>query len=87
MAIMGGNLELVRWLANRRRCPLRGSNTAQRKKKSGTEGPLLTSKGMSPLMLAVQHHEVDILRFLVAEKGVSLLEEQRNLDSTSILIH
>jgi hypothetical protein len=56
-------------------------------RKKGDDGPILTSRGLSPLMIAIQHQNVDILRYLVAYKGLSLLEEQNSLDSTSVLTH
>jgi hypothetical protein len=81
MAVMGGNLDLVKWLASKRHCPLRVPS------KKGGDGPIRTSRGMSPLMIATQHKNVAILRYLVADKGLSLLEEENNLDSTSVLTH
>jgi hypothetical protein len=82
MAILSGNLELVQWLASERCCPLRAAPTTRKKKSSldnnncgDTSIPLVTSKGRSPIHLALQHSRVEILRYLVAEKKLSLLEE------------
>jgi hypothetical protein len=90
MAILGGNLELVQWLASERCCPLRAAAWSTRKKKKSldqqrggrgdtasttTMPPLVTSKGRSPIHLALPHSRVDILRYLVADKKLSLLED------------
>ena len=70
MAILGKNLDLVRWLASERHCPLRSPNGRK---------ALLTSKGRSPLRLALKN--LDILRYLVAEMDQSMLEEDLNYRS------
>jgi hypothetical protein len=82
MAILGGNLELVQWLASERYCPLRVALSTRKKNSSldnhrggDTSMPLVTSKGRSPIHLALQQSRLDILRYLVADKKLSLLEE------------
>jgi len=77
MAILGKNLDLVKWLASERHCPLR--TTHQRK--GGY--PLVTSKGRSPLRLALPH--LDILQYLVAEMNQDLSEEE--LSYRSVIKH
>jgi hypothetical protein len=73
LAILGGNEKLVEWLASDRFTPLRCTPRKGRKK---SDGPILTSKGRSPLAIAMLHQRLDIIRFLVAEKGMSLFEEK-----------
>jgi len=73
LAILGGNLNLVRWLTSERFCPLR---TQTRKGKKVLSIPLLTSKGRSPLEIALLHQRIDIVHYLVAEKKQSLFEEK-----------
>lgn len=116
MAILGGNLKLLKWLVEERCCPLRDYNARGAKRAAGSSvtavaagavdgvlaastattsslygppPPLLTSKGRSPVRLALAHQpsHVEILRYLVAEQGMSLLEEDSPLDYDSLLIH
>jgi hypothetical protein len=68
LAILGGNVKLVEWLASDR--------SSLRKRGKKAEGPILTSKGRLPLSIALLHHKLDIVRYLVADKGMSLFEEK-----------
>ncbi len=76
-AVEGGNLEIVHWLMDEHFCPIKvvrtGSNKNSRQG-SGYDVPILTSKGRSVLAIALQGLKVDILRYLVVEKGVSVYE-------------
>lgn len=73
LAILGGNLDLVRWLTSARYCPLR----MQKKKGRKTfNTPLLTSKGRSPLAIALLHQRLDILQYLVCGLNQSLFAEE-----------
>jgi hypothetical protein len=65
-------VKLVEWLASDRLCPLH----ALRKRGKKVEGPILTSKGRSPLSIALLYQKLDIVRYLVADKGMSLFEEK-----------
>jgi len=47
-----------------------------RKQQNTSESPLLTSKGRSPLAIAMLHQKLDLVRFFVAEAGVSLFSEK-----------
>ena len=69
-------MNLVRWLAGDRWCPLRGVAKARRVAKKSNDGPLLTSKGRSPLGIALEDQKLDIVHYLVAEKRMSLFEEK-----------
>eukprot|EP00566_Odontella_aurita_P013387 CAMPEP_0113542786 /NCGR_PEP_ID=MMETSP0015_2-20120614/9804_1 /TAXON_ID=2838 /ORGANISM="Odontella" /LENGTH=455 /DNA_ID=CAMNT_0000442889 /DNA_START=104 /DNA_END=1471 /DNA_ORIENTATION=+ /assembly_acc=CAM_ASM_000160 len=74
-AAMGGNTSTFRWLIEHQHCPIT-SSLAGRKKKSGradANRSLLTSKGRSVLDIAVSKQHVDVLRYLVVERGVSIL--------------
>jgi hypothetical protein len=46
------------------------------KKRRKKDSPILTSKNRSPLGIALLHQRVDIVRYLVADMGVSLFEEK-----------
>jgi hypothetical protein len=72
LAILGGNLHLVRWLVSGRFCPLR---TQKRKGKKLNDGPLVSSGGSSPLEMAMFHQRLDIVHYLVVEMNQSVFEE------------
>lgn len=78
LAILGGNLTLVRWLVKERFCPLTVPRKQARTKKNQPppENPLLTSRGRSPLAIAMLHQKLDIVRYLVVEAGASLFDEK-----------
>lgn len=72
LAILGGNLNLVRWLVSERFCPLR---THTKKGRKFNDCPILSSKGRSPLEIALLDQRVDIVYYLVVEMNQSLFEE------------
>jgi hypothetical protein len=76
MAIRGGNLSLIKWLLFDHYCPLYKSG------KDGQRALLLTSKGRSPIDMALEQPRPEILKFLVSNQGLSLMEgakkENRN---------
>jgi hypothetical protein len=93
MAIHSGNLELVRWLASERCCPLHAAPTTRKKNSSldnnkgvDTSIPLVTSKGRSPIQLALKH-SVEILRYLVSEKKLSLLDQVTEESDVRFALH
>jgi len=83
-AAMGGNTTSLRWLIEYHHCPIT-SFIAKKKRRAGRDSsggggggigenrPLLTSKGRSVLDIAVSRQHVDMLRYLVVERGVSIL--------------
>jgi len=79
MAIVGGKLELVQWLISKKCCPLRRRDKAK--------SLLCTSKGRSPIQLALTQKNPEILRHLVAEQGLSLMEEDLRGDYRHLLMH
>ena len=74
MAITSGKMELVRWMASDRACPLKDL-------KDG--GPLVTGKGRTPLQLALSH--LDIFQFLIVDMKQSL--EGEDLDYLTVTAH
>jgi hypothetical protein len=72
LAILGGNLHLVKWLASERFCPLR---TQRKKGRKFHDDPLRSSKGSSPLEMALLRQRVDIVHYLVVEMNQTLFEE------------
>lgn len=118
MAIIGGNVALVQWLASDRFVPLKrslppgasasgsnGTNSTRRgsgsrhSKKSNSNNKLAfrgennddlvlrTSKGRSPIRLALGLEHSDILKFLVSNNGLSLLDEDLRTDYRKVLRH
>ena len=79
MAILGGNLDVVRWLISERCCPLLSRDIEQ--------SILTTSKGRTPIQLALTHSNPEILRFLVVEQGLSLMGEDLRGDYRYLLVH
>lgn len=71
LAILGGNVKIVKWLCSERFCPLR-----MPKKRGKRDGPIVTSKGRSALGIALLHQKLDIVRYLVADMDASLFEEK-----------
>ena len=82
LAILGGNVSLLHWLLTERHCPLR----VKSKKKSNPTF-VLTSKGRSPLRMALHQKNFDMLQYLVAEQKVSLFEEDWKADYHLVLTH
>jgi len=79
-AVRGGNLNLVRWLIDVHFCPIFMTQlTNSYESKEGNSGgastqPLVTSKGRSALFYAMSTQNIDVLRYLAIEKGMSLFE-------------
>jgi hypothetical protein len=84
MAIIGGNVKTIRWLLSEHYCPLKVDVKSKGKVKAV---PIETSKGRSPLRLAIMLKNEDILKFLVAEQGLSLFEEDLKTDYRWVLAH
>jgi hypothetical protein len=73
-AVEGGNLTMVRWLIEQRFCPIKKVASGNGKQKRGIDIPLLTSKGRSVLQIAMENLHIDIVRYLVVERNVSVYE-------------
>jgi hypothetical protein len=73
-AVEGGNLNVVRWLLEERFCLIKRVSGGSGKKKRGLDIPILTSKGRSVLNIAMTNLQVDILRYLVIDRSVSIYE-------------
>lgn len=63
-AVEGGNIHLVRWLVEERKCSLRGLGGV----------PLATSEGLSALALAAYYGHADIMRYLVQSQSCAVTE-------------
>jgi len=84
MAILSGNVDLARWLCKARFVPV----TTEVKSRGALKSlPIGTSKGRTPLKLAIKQKNHDMLKFLVAEMEVSLYDEDIKADLRWILAH
>lgn len=78
-AVEGGNSNVVRWLMDDHFCPIKLIRTGSGKRaKRGMTGdvPILTSKGRSVMTIAMASLQIDILRYLVIERDVSVYESK-----------
>lgn len=74
-AVLGGNLDIVRWLLDEHFCPIKIVKKSTGKgRKSAGDTAIVTSKGRSVLNIAMSGLKVDIIRYLVVEKGVPVYE-------------
>lgn len=86
MATIGGNLKLVRWLTAERFCPLEAIDPKKRVKNQVVYSPIVTSKGISALEIALLQQRIDIVHYLVSERGVSMFD-QKNVSSDVVLMN
>eukprot|EP00980_Cylindrotheca_fusiformis_P009416 scaffold2058_cov115-Cylindrotheca_fusiformis.AAC.9 len=84
MAIIGGNIHSVRWLVSEHFCPLQVDVRTKGKMKAVA---LETSKGRSPVRLAITQKNEDILKFLISEQGLSLFQEDLKNEFKWVLAH
>jgi FYVE zinc finger len=76
-AVLGGNIELLKFLVDELCCPIKTFHIASNARNSkSVVTPIVTSKGRSLLGIAMNHEKLDIVRYLVTEKGVSLTSEK-----------
>ncbi|CAJ1960955.1 unnamed protein product [Cylindrotheca closterium] len=77
-AVLGGNLELLKWLIEEHCCPLRSIriSSCRQRDAAGTYTPILTSKGRSLLGIALENRNIDIVHYLVVKKRMMLTAEK-----------
>lgn len=83
-AVLGGNLKLIKWLVDIKCVPLRNSSKKSRRK-GPRDGTLTTSKGKTILELAIISNNIDVVRYLVCDKNISILS-YRDLSSALITL-
>lgn len=91
-AVLGESLSLLKWLVDENCCPIKSLRVSGGG--GGTYTPIVTSKGRSLLGIAMENRNVEIIRYLVVRKGISLAGEQditfemllRNLDKVLRLL-
>ncbi len=71
-AAEGGSLDLLEWLVEVHFCPLKRIRTSNRIKNQHADELITTSKGRSVLEIAMANQSVEILRYLVCDKGISV---------------
>ena len=92
-AALGGSLRLLKWLVDENCCPIKSLRVSGGAS-AGTYTPIVTSKGRSLLGISMENRNVDLIRYLVVYKGISLAGEKditfemllRNLDKVLRLL-
>jgi hypothetical protein len=87
VAAVGGNIDIVKWLGGELWCPVREAIKSKRggkNKEKKADAPLLTSKGRSPLGIALSDQKLDIVHYLIAEKKMSFFEEKDMSNATAL---
>lgn len=73
-AVLGGNRELVSWLVDVHHCPIKMINTGNSRQ---MECNLIsTSQGRNVVDIALDHKRIDVLKYLVSEKNISISESK-----------
>jgi hypothetical protein len=94
-ATMGKSLVLLQWLVDENCCPIKSMRVSGLGKDSyGKYTAIVTSKNRSLLGIAMENESVDIVRYLVVDKGIALAGEKdvsadmllRNLDAVLHLL-
>lgn len=76
-AVLGGNLQVLKWLVDEHCCPIKSVQICGISKDSGIKcTPIVTSKGRSLLGIAMETQNVAIVRYLVVDKDVRLAGEK-----------
>ena len=84
-AVLGGSLEILQWLVDTHCCPLRSIRiSGKTRQSSGSFTPILTSRGRSLLGIALEKESIDVVRYLVVDKGMPLAGE-KNLDVGTLI--
>jgi hypothetical protein len=70
-------VELLQWLVDTHCCPLRSIRiSGKTRQSSGSFTPILTSRGRSLLGIAMEKEKIDLVRYLVVDKGMPLTGEK-----------
>lgn len=89
-AVIGKSLALLEWLVDEHCCPIKSVRVSGLGKDSyGKYTAIVTSKGRSLLGISMEDGSIDIVRYLVVDKGIALVGEKdvtpamlvRNLDA------
>eukprot|EP00978_Attheya_sp_CCMP212_P003773 scaffold8023_cov54-Attheya_sp.AAC.1 len=68
-AVLGGNVDLVRWLVDEHCCPISYQLTRGNRSRVNL---ICTSKGRSMLSMSMETQNIGLVRYLVAEKNLSM---------------
>ena len=81
-AVEGGNIDIVRWLVDGHFCPIKKVQAGTKKARRGApESLITTSRNRHVLSIAIQRLQVDMIRYLVVDCGVSI-HESTDLESS-----
>lgn len=76
-AVIGGNIQLLRWLVDEHCSPIKSLRVSGKAGQSaGKYTPIVTSKGRSLLGIAMEQGNIPIIRYLVVEKGLTIGSEK-----------
>lgn len=76
-AVLGGSLEALKWLVDEHCCPIKSVRVNGKTKESASRyTAIVTSKGRSLLGIAMGDDRVEIIRYLVVSKNISLSQER-----------
>mmetsp|Transcript_8237 Transcript_8237/g.15513 ORF Transcript_8237/g.15513 Transcript_8237/m.15513 type:complete len:493 (-) Transcript_8237:4886-6364(-) len=73
-AAVGGNRELVSWLVDIHHCPIKMINTGNNRQMESTL--ISTSHGRTVLDIALDYKRIDVLKYFVAQKNISISESK-----------
>jgi hypothetical protein len=66
-------LTILRWLVDENMCPIKSVRISGKSKDAaGKYTPIVTSKGRALLGIAMEQSNIQMVRYLVVEKGISL---------------
>jgi hypothetical protein len=86
-AVLGNNCDLLRFLVDEQCCPIKSVRVNASSSSSGSSGkgnggrnqtthtPIVTSRGRSLLGMAMEQNNMEIVRYLIVEKGVNSAAE------------
>lgn len=72
-AVLGNNLDLLRFLVDEHCCPIKSVNQSKGGRQSYT--PIVTSRGRSLLGMAMEQENMEIVRYLIVEKNIDSTKE------------
>jgi len=83
-AAEGGNIQLLQWLVDIHFCPIKqaGSGSKGKKSRKASTALIQTSKGRTVLDIAMTNQRVDILRYLVVDKGICIYDNVKDLKTS-----
>eukprot|EP00523_Entomoneis_sp_CCMP467_P017547 CAMPEP_0168810340 /NCGR_PEP_ID=MMETSP0726-20121227/3551_1 /TAXON_ID=265536 /ORGANISM="Amphiprora sp., Strain CCMP467" /LENGTH=772 /DNA_ID=CAMNT_0008862353 /DNA_START=58 /DNA_END=2373 /DNA_ORIENTATION=+ len=74
-AVEGGNIDILRWLVEDHFCPITTIASAGKKPRRGAQESLIsTSNDRNVLSIAIERLKIEMMQYLVVDRGVSIFE-------------